>query len=62
MFCVNIWLKVKSEDDVEKVGEYLREIARMSIKEEACLRLEVYHSQADKTRFLLVEQPKSHLR
>ena len=55
MFYVNIWLTVKKEEDIPQVREYLCEIARLSIEEEACLRLDVYHSEADRTRFLLVE-------
>ena len=55
MFPVNVWLTVKDAENVGRIAELLGECRRQSLNEEACLRFEVYHSQADPTRFLLCE-------
>jgi quinol monooxygenase YgiN len=52
----NVLLTVNREEDVEQVGELLAEQARRSSEEPGCVRFEVYHSQADRLHFLLVEQ------
>lgn len=55
MFCINVWLTVKDPTNTETVRGLLAEAARLSCVEPGCLRFEVYHSQADPTRFLLCE-------
>jgi quinol monooxygenase YgiN len=55
MFCVNVWLTVKDPKDVPKVAELLTQISRTTIHEDACERIEVYHSASDETKFLLCE-------
>lgn len=52
----NVLLTVISEENVEQVSELLAEQARLSSEEPGCERFEVYHSQADRLQFLLVEQ------
>lgn len=55
MFHINVWLTVKNPSDTETVRRLLAEAARLSRTEPGCVRFEVYHSQADATRFLLCE-------
>jgi quinol monooxygenase YgiN len=55
MFCLNVWLTAKSDDDVSEVESLLAEMGRLSRAEPGCLRYEVYHSTTDPRRFLLVE-------
>ena len=55
MIYLIILLSVKNEADVEKVSELLAEQGRRSREEPGCLRFEVYHSTADRTRFVLNE-------
>ena len=52
----NVLLTVKNTDDVDTVRELLAEQARLSREEPGCERFEVYHSQADRQQFMLVEQ------
>ena len=52
----NVLLTVKNTDDVDTVRELLAEQARLSREEPGCERFEVYHSQADRQQFILVEQ------
>jgi len=52
----NVLLTVKNPEDVATVRELLTEQARLSIEEPGCERFEVYHSQADRQQFMLVEQ------
>ena len=52
----NVLLTVKNTDDVETVRELLAEQARLSREEPGCERFEVYHSQADRQQFMLVER------
>ncbi|MBI2826130.1 MAG: antibiotic biosynthesis monooxygenase [Planctomycetia bacterium] len=56
MIYANIWLTVKDAKDVPEIRELLREQGKLSRAEPGCLRFEVYHSQADETRFLLCER------
>ena len=56
MIYANIWLTVKEPANVEKVRELLSEQARLSRQEPGCARFEVYHSQNDATKFLLIER------
>ncbi len=59
MLCMNVWLSVKQVDQVPTVRHLLAEAARLSRAEPGCLRFEVYHSQADSQKFLLVERWES---
>lgn len=56
MFSINVWLTVKDPADIPVVRDLLAEATRWTRQEPGCLRFEVYHSQADNTRFLLHEQ------
>ena len=56
MIYANIWLTVKESTNVEKVRELLSEQARLSRQEPGCVRFEVYQSQNDATKFLLIER------
>ncbi len=56
MIYANIWLTVKDPASVEQVRTLLSEQARLSREEPGCARFEVYHSQNDAARFLLVER------
>ncbi|HVX14191.1 MAG TPA: antibiotic biosynthesis monooxygenase family protein [Pirellulales bacterium] len=55
MYHLNVWLSVKEAGDVGTVRERLATAAKMSRTEPGCERFEVYQSQADERRFLLVE-------
>ena len=55
MHCINVWLTVKSPDDISAVRDLLAECQRLSRQEPGCERFEVYHSDADTSRFLLCE-------
>lgn len=55
MIHMNILLTVKTEADVPKVRELLTAAMRKSRQEPGCERFDVYHSQADPSRFTLVE-------
>lgn len=60
MFCINVWLTVKDEANIPKVGEYLTQIVKGTLGvEPGCLRIEVYHSTNDPARYLLCEHWKS---
>ena len=59
MIYANIWLTVKDPADVPAVRDLLAEQGRLSRAEPGCARFEVYHSQAEPTRFLLVERWES---
>ncbi len=56
MYCLNVWLTVKDNSNIETVRSLLAEQVKLSRAEPGCLRFEVYHSQADLRRFLLVER------
>ncbi|MFN0055090.1 MAG: putative quinol monooxygenase [Planctomycetales bacterium] len=56
MFCINVWLTVKDPAHVDTVRELLAEAVKWTRVEPGCLRFEVYHSEADPRRFLLVER------
>jgi len=55
MFNINVWLTVKDAADVPVVRDLLAQATRLTRAEPGCVRFEVYHSQADATRFLLCE-------
>lgn len=56
MFCINVWLTVNDPANVEKVKGLLTELAPMCRTEPGCVSYNAYHSQSDRTKFLLVEQ------
>ena len=55
MFYLNVWITVKDPAHVDSVGKLLAQQVPLTRAEPGCLRFEVYHSQADTRRFLLVE-------
>ena len=55
MFYLNVWITVKDLAHVDSVGKLLARQVPLTRAEPGCLRFEVYHSQADTRRFLLVE-------
>ncbi len=59
MFCINVWLTVQDEADIPSIGELLGQAAQLSRQEPGCLRFEVYHSQAEPTKYLLCERWES---
>ena len=56
MIYLNVLLTAKDPADAGRVKELLAETARRSRTEPGCTRFEVYHSQADRRTFLLVER------
>lgn len=56
MFCINVWLTVKDSENIGAVAGLLAEATLWTRKEPGCLRFEVYHSEADPKKFLLVER------
>lgn len=59
MIYLNVLLTVKDPANVPRVKELLTEQCRLSRQEPGCARFEVYHSQADETRFVLCEHWES---
>lgn len=59
MFAINVILKVKDSQNIDKVGELLTEAGRLSRAEPGCLSFEVCHSQNDQSIFLLIERWES---
>lgn len=55
MFIINVWLTVKDPDNIGAVGGMLAEAADWTRKEPGCVRFEVYHSESDTKKYLLVE-------
>ena len=55
MYHLNVWLTVKEQQHIDAVRERLATACKMSRQEPGCERFEVYQSQADERRFLLVE-------
>lgn len=55
MHCINVFLTVKDPANVATVKGLLAEAGRLSRVEPGCLRFDVYHSESDATKFLLVE-------
>lgn len=56
MFCINVWLTVKDPADVETVKGLLASQVPLTREESGCLRFEIYHSEANPAKFLLVER------
>ena len=56
MYYLNVWLNVKDAANVPTVRNLLTQCCQLSRVEPGCARFEVYHSQTQPTRFLLVEQ------
>jgi quinol monooxygenase YgiN len=55
MFHLNVWITVKADVNIETVSKLLASQVPLTRAEPGCVRFEVYHSQADPRRFLLVE-------
>jgi quinol monooxygenase YgiN len=55
MFYINVWLTVKDPADVLVVRDALSRAAALSRTEPGCERFDVFHSQNDPLKFLLVE-------
>lgn len=55
MLYLNVLLKVKDPANVEQIRAWLTEQGKLSRQEPGCVRFEVYHSNADPTRFVLNE-------
>lgn len=55
MFYLNVWLTVKDPANVDTVAGLMGRQVPLTRAEPGCVRFEVYHSQADSRRFLLVE-------
>ena len=56
MFYINVWLTVNESRDVSRVRDLLAQAADGSRSEEGCERFEVYQSESDAQRFLLIER------
>jgi quinol monooxygenase YgiN len=59
MYCLNVMLTVKDENDIDEIRGLLAQAAALSRDEPGCLRFEVYHSQSDPLQFLLCERWES---
>ena len=59
MIHLNVLLTVQDPANVEQVAKLLVDCCRLSRLEPGCVRFEVYHSQADETRFILNEHWES---
>jgi quinol monooxygenase YgiN len=55
MYHLNVWLTVNDAANIETVRGLLSEAMRLSRAEPGCARFDVYHSEADPSKFLLVE-------
>ena len=55
MICLNVLLLAKDPADVPTIRSHLAEAMRKSRAEPGCLRFDVYHSNAEPRRFVLVE-------
>ncbi len=55
LFAINVWLTVNDPVHVDAVRHALAEAVRLSRVEDGCERYDVYHSESDPLRFLLVE-------
>lgn len=55
MYHLNVWLSVKDPSNIRDIRERLAEACKLSRHEPGCERFEVYQSQADQSKFLLVE-------
>jgi quinol monooxygenase YgiN len=60
VFHINVCLTVNDAANVARVRELLGQCCRGSRVEDGCVRFEVYHSEADSRKFLLVEHWRSN--
>ena len=51
----NVLVTVKNEADIPLIRELLTEQCRLSREEPGCVKFDVFHSQADRKLFFLVE-------
>ena len=59
MICLNVFLTAKDAADVSRIRDLLGQAMRSSRSEPGCLRFDVYHSEAEPRRFVLVEHWES---
>lgn len=59
MFYINVWLTVNDPTNVPRIRELLSQCCVGSRAEGGSVRFEVYHSEADPCKFLLVEHWRS---
>jgi len=52
----NVLLVVNDQQNIEKVGEWLNELALRSLEEPGCLRFELFHSETQPELYMLIEQ------
>ena len=55
MICLNVLLLAKDPGDAQAIREHLTQAMRTSRTEPGCLRFDVYHSNTEPRRFVLVE-------
>jgi quinol monooxygenase YgiN len=55
MIYLNLWITVTEPADVAFVAECFAKCMTLSRREPGCVKYEVYHSQRDRKRFLIVE-------
>jgi quinol monooxygenase YgiN len=55
VFHINVWLTVNDPANAARVGDLLDQCRRMSLQEPGCERYEVFQSEADPAKYLLVE-------
>ena len=55
MIYLQLWIHVTSPDDVPLIAGHLARCITLSRQEDGCVKYEVYHSQRDRQRFLIVE-------
>jgi len=59
MICLNVLLLAKDAADAPRLRDLLAQAMRSSRTEPGCLRFDVYHSEAEPRRFVLVEHWES---
>jgi len=55
MLCLTVLLLAKDSAHIKEIREHLAQAMRKSRTEPGCVRFEVYHSQTEPRRFVLVE-------
>jgi len=55
MLCLTVLLLAKDSAHIKEIREHLAQAMRKSRAEPGCVRFEVYHSQTEPRRFVLVE-------
>lgn len=55
MIYLNLWITVTLPEDVPAIAGLLARCITLSRQETGCVKYEVYHSQRDRQRFLIIE-------